>query len=186
MKKVVKIEANDKKEAVSLAKKEFLKDIDPEKFNESNISVKLLKENKGLLFLKGKPNLYQLSYDDSLSRADENFLDIAMDTINVDGSFSLKIVEDGVFLKISEPKGKGRRVDYSDIKNFLEQKEIVEIDWQAVREIIEKAEDQWQLIAPRKPELDREAELLIKISDDKLKAFLTYNPSLGGKKLTYT
>lgn len=183
MKKVLKIEAKNKEEAISAAKAQW-KDILDGKFDESNLSVSLLKEVKGMLGLRTKKKIYQVIYDNEMKKIEEQFLDIAMDTISVDGSFKIKVVDDGIYLKVIAPQGEGKRVQYSDIKSELDNKEIVEVDLQQVRELINKGDDEWGLIAPRKPELDRKAEVVVSISDDKLKAFANYIPALGAKKLT--
>ncbi len=183
MKKVLKFEAKNKNEAISLAREQW-KDSLGDKFKESNISVSLDQEKKGFLGLGTKKKIYKVVYTDTISKSEEDFLDMAVDTIRVDGSFQIKIAEDGVCLKVSKPQGQGKIVDYSDIKSELDNKEIVEVDLQKIREIIVKGEDEWGIIAPRKPELDREAELTVTISDDKMKAFVSYLPASGGKKLS--
>jgi len=183
VKKVLKFEAKSKNEAISLAREKW-KDSLGDKFNESNISVSLEQEKKGFLGLGTKKKIYKVVYSDTISKSEEDFLDVAVETISVDGSFQIKIIDDGVYLKVSKPQGQGKIVDYSDIKLELDYKEIVEVDLQKIREIVAKGEDEWGIIAPRKPELDREAELTVTISDDKMKAFVSYMPALGGKKLS--
>ncbi|MFW6264556.1 MAG: DUF342 domain-containing protein [Bacillota bacterium] len=183
MKKVLKIEAKDKSEAISLAKKEFEKLLKKDKLDKRNISIRVIEEKKGFFLFKNSKKVYEIVYDDSISKADEQFLELAMDSIDIDGEFKLKVIDDGIFLKVSQPQGEGKKINYSDVKVVLEEKEIVEVDWQSVREALEDTKEKWQLIAPRKKELDREAELRVKITADKLKAYLSYSPSLGGKKL---
>jgi len=183
MKKVLKFEAKNKNEAISLAREQW-KDSLGDKFKESNISVSLDQEKKGFLGLGSKKKIYKVVYSDTISKSEEDFLDIAVDTISVDGSFQIKVVDDGVYLKVLKPQGEGKIADYSDIKSELDKKEIVEVDLQKIREIVVKGEDEWGLIAPRKPELDRDAEVTVTITDDKLKAFVNYIPALGGRKLS--
>ncbi|MFW6030234.1 MAG: DUF342 domain-containing protein, partial [Halanaerobiales bacterium] len=183
MKKVLNIEAKDRSEAISLAVAEFKKVLKKDKLDKSNVSIRLLEKKKGLFLFKSSKKTYEVIYDDSISKADEQFLELAMDSINLDGKFRVKVVDDGIFLKVTSPQGKGKKINYSDIKVVLEEKEIVEIDWQIVQETLEEANGQWQLIAPRKHELDREAELRAELSNDKLKAYLSYSPCLGGKKI---
>lgn len=183
MRKVLKIEAKNKNEAIQLASEKWEESLGDD-FKESNISVTLHQEKKGLLGLRTKKKIYKVVYSDTISKSEEDFLDIAVENISVDGSFQIKIIDDGVYLKVLKPQGEGKIVDYSDIKSELDNKEIVEVDLQMIREIVVKGEDEWGLIAPRKPELDRDAEVIVTISDDKLKAFVSYIPALGGKKLT--
>ncbi|MEJ6950239.1 DUF342 domain-containing protein [Natronospora cellulosivora (SeqCode)] len=183
MKKVVDIEARDKKEALELAKIELSKVLEQDEIDLSNVSIDLIKKKKRLLLFNSKKNIYKVSYEDTISKEDEKFLDLAMDSIDIDGELAIKLVDDGIFIKITEAQGKGKKITYSNVKALIDEKEIVEVDWHSVKEIIENAEDKWELIAPRKKELDRDAEINIQVSDDKLKAYLSYIPSLGGKEI---
>lgn len=119
-----------------------------------------------------------------MTRQDEEFLETVIVDIDINGSFKIKVADDGIFLKVSAPKGRGKFVSIVDVNSVIEEKEFVEVDWQMVRQTINNAEDTWQLIAPRKPELDRDAKISIQISKDKLQAFLSYRPALGGKDIT--
>lgn len=184
MGKTARIEASNEEEAVKKARKKLEAELDM-KLETEQLEAELVEEKKKLFGLK-KKKIYEVTLKDEkiLSETEEGFLDIAVETISIDGKFSIKIDDDGIFLKVKPAQGEGKDVRYPKIKSALEEKEIVEVDWQAVQEILGAKENEWGLIAPRKPELDRDGEIQVEISDDKLKAFINYVPALGGSKLS--
>ncbi len=183
MKKVLEINASTKKEAFLFGKDKVEKLLG-KSIDNSKISVSLLKEKKVFFGFGKKKNIYQLVYDDTLSESDEKFLETATEAINIDGGFKIKIIDSGIYLKVTPSRGNGKPVSIINVKATIEEKDIVDVDWQNVEEIINKVEAKWLEIAPRKPELDRDADVIIELSKDKLKASLTYTPALGGKKIS--
>lgn len=182
----MQVEARTKKEALAKAREE-LAEKGKENIDSNNFSVKLIKERKGWLGFGNKDNIYEVNYEqvEDVNEDDERFLEMASDSIQVDGDFEFKINEAGVFIRIISPKGKGDPLHYQTLKSALEKKGIVEIDWDVVQEAVHDAEEEWVEIAPRKPELDSDAEAEVEISKDKLRAFLNYISAQGGKKLFF-
>ncbi|MFW5991822.1 MAG: DUF342 domain-containing protein [Halanaerobiaceae bacterium] len=182
MKKTLKIEAANEKKALSRAKEKMRDGTDMD-IDEGNLAIKLVNKKKGFLGFGREINVYEITYNDKgVSTSEEEFLDVAVDSISIDGEFKLKVVDEGIFLKVKAPQGDGKMVSLREVKKALDDKEIVEVDMQQVQEILKKADNEWGLIAPRKPELDRDAEITVDISKDKLKALISYTPALGGKK----
>lgn len=70
------------------------------------------------------------------------------DGLDVDGSFAIRVADDGIFLKITAPEGKGDPVSYQLVKMALEKKEFVQIDWKTVQNAIHENSGEWVLIAP--------------------------------------
>ncbi|AZR74904.1 hypothetical protein BBF96_10925 [Anoxybacter fermentans] len=103
---------------------------------------------------------------------------------NLDGYFELKIKSDGIFLKVVAPKGNGKPVNLDAIKQMIERKELVDVDFELVEKTYHDAKGEFVKIAERKPELDRDADLEVEISSDEMSAFCRYIPPLGGKLLT--
>src|SRR5690554_3626222 len=183
MKKSVMIKADNSEEAKKTGLKE-LKKVTGKEIDAGMLLVELIEEKRGFLGLKKGDRKYRVSINEKLSKREADFLDVTMETIKVDGRYKIKIVDEGVFLKVISPEGKGREVRYLEVKEGIEKKGIVEVDWQQVKELINESQDEWGVIAPRKPELDRDAEVQIELSKDKLKAFISYKPAYGGKELT--
>ncbi len=155
---------------------------------DEDFSVKLIEEKKGWLGFGNKDNIYEIELKkekSSVNEKDERFLEMAADDISIDGDYKFRINEDGVFINVIPPQGEGDPIHYQVLKNKLNQKGIVEVDWQAVQEAVHAAEEEWVKIAPRKPELDSDGKIKVKMSKDKLRAYIDYYPAQGGKKLTF-
>jgi uncharacterized protein (DUF342 family) len=166
----IEIKAKDNDEALKKADTYFKDKLEQEVTTE-DIKLELIEENKGFLGLFGGQNRYQASVKK------------VEDEEKVDGEFKIKIEDDGIFLSIKEPEGSGSEVDLSEIEEKLEEKEIEEVDYEAVSEAL-SFESEEVKIAERKPELDRDAELNIEVEDDGLAAYISYEPALGGSNLT--
>lgn len=162
--------------------------------------INLVKEKRGFLGFGRKRKIYEVVlYEDAIKEEtdsskdiekkeennmiDEELNDKELD-IDVDGEFQLKITSEGVMIRILPPQAEGKPVRYQQVKQELDNKNIVEEDWGIVKEAVEKAEAEWVKIAPRKPELDKDAEVQVNISGDKLQAFIDYYPALGGQELS--
>ncbi|HLV10044.1 MAG TPA: FapA family protein [Halanaerobiales bacterium] len=183
MKKSVMIKANNSEEAQKIGLKELQK-ITGRKIETGMLSVELIEEKKRFFGLKKGDKKYRVYINEKLSKREADFLDVTMETIKVDGRYKIQVTEEGILLKIIPPEGKGQEVRYLEVKEGLEKSGIVEVDWQLVQELVNQPKDEWKVIAPRKPELDRDAEVELEISKDKLKAFISYKPAYGGKKLS--
>ncbi len=175
MENSIKIKAKNKEEALVKAKKKLSIDSDSVRFD-----VSLLEKAGSFLGLGKKENTYLIKYHEkTITSSDEEFID-NFDEINVDGSYNIKINEEGVFLKINSPEGKGKAVSYEEIKNGLDEKGIVEVDLEKIEKMLAKNVSGWVKIAPRKPELDKDAEITLDVSKDKMEAFITFEPAQGG------
>ncbi len=130
-----------------------------------------------------KDNTYKFIYNDPLDtkELEAEIEDLEYD-IKIDGEFEISIDDDGVKLKVTPPGKSGDSVTYSQVKNKLDKLGIVEVNWEIVQKELDETSEEWKVIAPRKPELDQDAEVDFDISQDKLEAFITYKPAIGGKK----
>lgn len=173
----IKVVASTREEAIKLAR---------EKLGvEADIALNIVEVGKkgGLLGI-GARKIYEVSLQEGLSQREEDILAMVSDGLDVDGSFAIRVADDGIFLKITAPEGKGDPVSYQLVKMALEKKEFVQIDWKTVQNAIHENSGEWVLIAPRLPELDRDGKLKVEISNDKLRAYISYTPALGGRELT--
>ena len=101
-----------------------------------------------------------------------------------DGFFEVRFFDDGVFLTVYPPVGKGKAVDVDEVLKKLERKKVKNYDKKIVSECVVKANKTPVTIAePQKEEiLDAQASVLI--SPDKMKAFISLMPPEGGRMLT--
>lgn len=173
----IKVVARNREEAMELARKKLAV--------EGNVAFNIVEVGKkgGLLGL-GSKKVYEVSIQEGLSKREEDILALVSDGMDVDGTFKIKIADDGIFLKVTSPEGRGDPVRYQLVKLALEKKEIVQIDWKAVQNTIHEAKGEWVLVAPRLPELDRDGKVRVEVSNDKLRAYISYTPALGGKELS--
>ncbi|MFW5984694.1 MAG: DUF342 domain-containing protein [Halanaerobiaceae bacterium] len=184
MQKQIEIKAKNKKQALEQALDKMRNDIS-EDLKKSDLEIKSEKKISGFLGLRNKGYVYQVGIKEFPKQKTVQKIDSMVEEVSVDGEFQVKVAEEGVMVKVIPPQGEGDQVHYQQIKKALEKKEIVEVDWQTVQEVVNEPQEEWVKVAPRKPELDRDAEIHVEVSDDKLKAYLDYIPALGGEKLTF-
>ncbi len=188
MAKKLVIEAKDKLTAIKKAKKELIKqlDISNNNFDKENLDLISVEEKKGLFGMFKKENTYKFIYNDPLDtqELEAEIEDLEYD-IKIDGDFEIKLDEEGVKLKVAPPGKSGDSVSYSQVKNRLDKMKIVEVNWEIVQQELDEASEEWKVIAPRKPELDQDAEVEFDISKDKLEAFITFKPAIGGKSYSF-
>ncbi len=184
MDKSIIVEAGNSEEARTLGLKKLEKVVG-RALKKEELSVELVEEKRGFLKFGKRSGTYKITTIlKELTKEEEELLETTVENIGLNGSFKIKITDEGVMMKVIPPQGQGKAVHYQEVKMALESKEIAEVDWQIVQEIISESEGKWEKIAPRKPELDRDARAIIEISEDKLQAFLSYEPALGGQELT--
>ena len=168
IKEEMKVKAANEKEAIEMAKEQFQESID-EEFSAEDLSVELVEEKKRLFGLLGTTKFYSVE----LYLADNS----------MDGSFEVIVKEDGIFLGVHQPVDGGKEVTMDMIEEGLEAKEIIDVNYNAVAEAL-TVDGEKIKVAERRPELDRDAEINVFISEDEMLAKLTYIPPLGGNKYT--
>lgn len=177
----VKVEAADEKEALEKGYK--LLEEKEEQLKKDILYVKLIEENKKIFGIFGrKKNEYRVGIPDE-SQLDEDLQDVTED-ISVDGDFKLKIHPEGIFLKVFSPEGSGKKVGLSDVEKALNKKKIEDIDREKLEKMIRDPEGKWIIIAPRKPELDQDAQVNVELDSDYFRAYLDYEPAFGGKEIS--
>ena len=160
-----RVKTKNKAEALNKAHQHFQKKVETD-IKSEDIDLKLIEEDKGFLGLFGGENTYQAVVELEEEEGE-------------DGEFKLKFKENGIFLEVQQPEGAGDEVELSDVEEVLGAKEIEDVDYGAISEALTLDGEEVK-IAERKPELDRDAEFDIEVSDDQLTAYLNYQPALGG------
>ena len=160
------IKTKDKAEALNKAQQYFANEVEDE-ISKDEIELEVIDEKSGFLGLFGGQKVYRavIEFEDEDS---------------ADGDFQIKVREDGIFLEVKQPEGSGDEVELPAVEAALAAKEIEDVDYGAVGEALNLDGEQVK-IAERKPELDRDAQLDIQLSDDQLTAYLNYEPALGGE-----
>jgi len=103
---------------------------------------------------------------------------------DVDGKFSVRITRVGVVLKVTRPRGKGKKVKVEDILRALREKHITDFDKSKVAKVVREAKGEYVKIADFKPEERHNGSVVVEVSDDKMRAYVTLiPPKPGGRDL---
>lgn len=92
------------------------------------------------------------------------------------GSFKVKVTRIGVMLRITPPKGHGGKVRVEDVLGAISAKGIVEFDKGKVAKIVREASDEYVKIGEWVPDERSDARVILEVSDDEMKAFMTLIP----------
>lgn len=104
--------------------------------------------------------------------------------VSVDGQVRVRVRKDGVFITVTAPEGQGRTVSLPLVERALAEREIVDVDWAAVQTALQEKSGRPVLVAPRHPNLDRDAKVFVEMGTDYLQAFLVIERPLGGRRIT--
>lgn len=100
---------------------------------------------------------------------------------SIDGCFKIEEKKDGIYLIVYPPIGQGQKVAVADVVSYLNECGIVDIDFDLVEEIVKEAEGVPQKIAEKVKVL--KPQLIVEISEDETKAWITVIPSAGASKV---
>ncbi|RCW47668.1 MULTISPECIES: DUF342 domain-containing protein [unclassified Halanaerobium] len=95
--------------------------------------------------------------------------------------YLLKFTDSDVKIKINYDSD----ISLSDIKDSLQEKNIVEVDSELLEERFQDRYEDWFTIAPRIKDLDEDDKISLKISDDRMKAFMSFDPGNGSSIIHY-
>lgn len=180
---IAKDEAYAIAEAIQIFSKELKRNVGKEEVQLVHVT-----EKSGLLGI-GRKKEYTFAVNDEIGDA-ESQIAAALECIeqmapsNLDGYFQLRVTPSGVYLRVVAPTDKGKQVSLDAIRQMIQQKEFTDVNMTTVEKTYQEADGEFHLVAERKKELDRDARLEVKIAPDKMNAYCTYIPPLGGKRLT--
>jgi len=100
-----------------------------------------------------------------------------------DGYFELTYKEDGVFLTVYPPIGKGKKVDVNDILDRLSTKKVKDFRRDLIEFAVLSQEKKTVKIAEAQEELKTDASVKVFITPDKMKASIMLIPPDGGRAL---
>ena len=101
-----------------------------------------------------------------------------------DGFFQLLFQNDGVFLTVYPPAGRGRRVELRDVEDRLAVKNVMDFNKELVELAVKNAGKSPVKIAEPQEEARINATAAVSVSPDKLKGFITFTPPDNGRMLT--
>ena len=166
---------------------------------QEDLSHEILVEGrKGLFGAKGRPFEVKVfvssghkdessdqKYDKLLEEIADTDHDLADAGVGADGYCTVQINDDGVFITVSDPVGSGQKLSLEKASTSIESQGIQNVDWEEVERACELAHGVPVMIAEYDPVLYREAQILIDLSPDEMKAYVTLSAPQGGRVPDY-
>ncbi|MDA8233817.1 MAG: FapA family protein [Clostridia bacterium] len=116
----------------------------------------------------------------------EGLVDQVLDKVeDLSGVRLWEYKEDGVYLIIYPPKGKGKPVSLETIKREAVERSIDNVNWSAVEEAVENPKAIPVKIAGIQPDFIQDGSLNITVNSDKMTAEMVVYPPKGGKAVTF-
>lgn len=154
------------------------------KANIADLEYEILERGtSGFLGIGRKP--YRLLVKKTVSKVPSELLELTKGltpeiqvTIpkDVDGTFKIRVTKRGIFLTVTKPKGKGRRISLQEVQNALYEKQIVNVDPKLIQSIVEKASGEPVKIGEWTPNAEYDGKMNLEISNDEMKVYLTLIP----------
>jgi hypothetical protein len=95
---------------------------------------------------------------------------------DADGTFRAKVTRIGVMLKVDPPRGRGSRVRVEEVLRKIAEKGVTEFDKSKVAGIVREARGEYVKIGDWVPDERNDSRVVIEISEDEMKAFMTVVP----------
>ncbi|WDV47721.1 FapA family protein [Clostridiaceae bacterium M8S5] len=105
-------------------------------------------------------------------------------TVELTEKIEFKFLNQGVCMKVLDYYA-SELIMVSDIVEYLDNKKVNDYDLDKIKDVIQKRRPDLITIAPVQEENLIDEKLVIDITDDKMKAYMVYLPSYGGKKISY-
>lgn len=112
-----------------------------------------------------------------------NFGDSSVYRTN-EGYYELEYRENGVYLIVHPPVGKGKKVESKDVIDRLTRKKVMNFRRDIVELACQKANNTPMCIAEYQEEVKIDAQVSVTVSPDKMKASIYISPPDGGKTVT--
>lgn len=119
-----------------------------------------------------------------LQNVDKILDDIQSVEVKLDGIPEVKKTKEGIYLIIYQPRGGGKPADLEDIQKKLDRDEIVNVDYEAVREALENNDEQPVRIADYDPEIYVDGDCAVTVEADGMTASLTLIAPKGGNPVS--
>ena len=154
--------------------------------NISDLEYEIL--NHGRKSLLGKKNyrlLVKLAEGYDVFATEEGEEAVGKDEVvdlrkDADGRYRVRITRIGVMLKVVPPRGKGSKVRIEDVLTNINTRGISEFDKTKVAKIARDAENEYVKIADWVSNERNDARVVVEVSDDEMKAFMTVIPPKPG------
>lgn len=102
---------------------------------------------------------------------------------NLDSVRVIQFEESGVYLSVFPPQGKGKPITLDELLNEIEHLQVKDYDEEAIKKTVLLPTGAKIKIAPPQEEVKRDGIVKVDVSPDKLQAWLTVYPPLGGRNM---
>lgn len=107
-------------------------------------------------------------------------LDIIEEVKDRDSEVFLRVVQEGVILKISKPIGKGKKASEKEVINIIESRGVTNYDITIVRKAIKECNEEYTRVGEMPINVVNDSSANVQISSDKMKAYLILTPPKPG------
>jgi uncharacterized protein (DUF342 family) len=107
---------------------------------------------------------------------DEGALAEAKVNLDADGDVFLNLFTDGAFLKVTPPKGKGRRATDTEAHRILYSRDVHDYDKELVSVLVREAEGRYVRVGDFEHRPSNDSMVTVEITDAELKAYIFVTP----------
>ncbi|MBB6216504.1 hypothetical protein HNQ80_002606 [Anaerosolibacter carboniphilus] len=144
-----------------------------------NVEVEIIEEGKSIFNLSVRNCKVRVTRKNVM--VEKNIL---YNNDNENGHYELKFDENRKTLLIYPPKGTGKAVSYEEIISVLKTQGIINYDTQKIKDALGSREICSVEIEESSESDLKDAEVLVEISKDEMRAFITIIPPKGGRMVT--
>lgn len=121
----------------------------------------------------------------SLQSVDGSLIGNDNTVIKIDGDVKVRIYKQGVFLKVTHPRGDGKKITFERIQERIARAGVLNYDRKVIEKEAKKPSENYIKIGPWVPKPEADSTLAVEVAPDEMKAFITISsPRPGGKHLT--
>ncbi len=102
---------------------------------------------------------------------------------DMDGFKIIENDEDGIYLSVHPPMGKGKPIEYNRIIEELNVLQITDLDIELLKKAVEYKTGERVKIAPPQDGEKRDGVVRVELASNRMSAWLTIYPPLGGKRI---
>jgi len=106
--------------------------------------------------------------------------------LDVDGDIFLHLSTDGAYLKVTPPKGNGRKTQEAEALKLLQHRFVKDYDGALVSSVVREASGEYVRVGSFEHKMVNDSKVTAEISEDEMKAYMVVTPpGAGGCDLSY-
>ncbi len=125
-----------------------------------------------------------LEIDKKLSHVTVNEEDIVKIDENTDGEFKVRVTKSGIWLTVTSPKKKGKKVDTTDVMTQFYSMRIENADNSSIEKAVKSHSGKPVRVGEWIPNPDIDGSMSVEVSDDEMKAYIHFSePRFSGRHM---